>query len=58
MPSLHDVFYRYKHNKIYRSGANSEQERSGIGVVTFCQAKCGVFVSFCNILIFGDFNLY
>lgn len=46
------AFHRYKHNKNYRSGANSEWKRSGCGVVTFCQAKSGVFVSFCNILIF------
>ena len=47
-----DAFHRYKSNKIYRSGAKAERMRSGSGVVTFCKAKSGVFVSFCNILIF------
>lgn len=53
-----DAFHRYKSNKNYRSGAKAERMRSGSGVVTFCKAKSGVFVSFCNILIFQQINLF
>lgn len=53
-----DAFHRYKSNKNYRSGAKAERKRSGCGVVTFCKAKSGVFVSFCNILIFQQINLF
>lgn len=53
-----DAFHRYKSNKKLLSGANAEGKRSGCGVVTFCKAKSGVFVSFCNILIFQQINLF
>ena len=53
-----DAFHRYKSNKNQPSGAKAERMRSGCGVVTFCQAKSGVFVSFCNILIFQQINLF